>query len=84
MNSIGNVLTNFEWDYEGPISIIRGTGYQNKGVSRTMFLTPKLADIPEQLFALKVSQSTNPARAGKPASRSLAMMSRRASGCSWR
>jgi hypothetical protein len=65
MNSIGNVLTNFEWDYEGPISIIRGTGYQNKGVSRTMFLTPKLADIPEQLFALKVSQSTNPARAGK-------------------
>jgi len=65
MNSIGNVLTNFEWDYEGPISIIRGTGYQGKGVSRTMFLTPKLADIPEELFALKVSQSTNPAKAGK-------------------
>lgn len=64
-NSIGNVLTNFEWDYEGPISIIRGTGYQGKGVSRTMFLSPKLEDIPEELFALKVSQSPNPAKAGK-------------------
>lgn len=66
MNSIGNILTNFEWAYKGPISIIRGTGYQGKGVSRTLFLnTPKLEDIPEQLFAVKVSQSTNPAKAGK-------------------
>lgn len=66
MDSIGNVLTGFEWDYDGPISIFRGTGYQGKGVSRTMFLTPKLEEIPEQLFALKLSQSTNPAKAGKP------------------
>lgn len=67
MNSIGNILTNFEWTYEGPVSIIRGTGYQGKGVSRTLFLNqPKLEEIPEQLFAVKVSQSTNPAKAGKP------------------
>lgn len=66
MNSIGNILANFEWTYEGPISIIRGTGYQGKGVSRTLFLNePKLEDIPEQLFAVKLSQSTNPAKAGK-------------------
>lgn len=65
MNSIGNVLTNFEWEYEGPISIIRGTGYEGKGVSRTLFLKPNLADIPEELFALKSSQSKNPAKAGK-------------------
>lgn len=65
MNSIGKVLTNFEWGYDGPISIIRGTGYQGKGISRTMFLSPKLEEIPEQLFALKTSQSSNPAKAGK-------------------
>lgn len=66
MNSIGNILANFEWTYEGPISIIRGTGYQGKGVSRTLFLNqPKLEEIPEQLFAVKLSQSTNPAKAGK-------------------
>lgn len=70
MNSIGNVLTGFEWNYDGPVSIMRGTGYQGKGVSRTLFLSPKsLADIPEQLFALKISQSTDPAKAGKPAFR---------------
>lgn len=65
MNSVGKVLAGFEWDYDGPISIIRGTGYQGKGVSRTMFLSPKLEDIPAQLFAVKMSQSTNPAKAGK-------------------
>ncbi len=65
MNSLGKVLNGFEWDYEGTIQIMRGTGYQGKGVSRTLFLSPKLEDIPEQLFALKVSQSTNPAKAGK-------------------
>lgn len=66
MNSIGNVLGNFEWEYEGPISIVKGTGYQGKGVSRTMFLSPANMDsIPEQLFALKVSQSTSPDKAGK-------------------
>lgn len=66
MNSAGKVLTNFEWKYEGPIKIMRGKGYQGKGVSRTMFLTPKLEDIPVELFALKISQSTNPAKTGKP------------------
>lgn len=64
-NSIGKVLTGFTYEYDGPISIIRGTGYQGKGISRTMFLSPNLADIPEELFALKSSQSTNPAKAGK-------------------
>ena len=66
MNSIGKILDGFQYDYEGPISIRKGTGYQGKGISRTMFLSPKLADIPEQLFAVKISQSPNPAKAGKP------------------
>lgn len=66
MNSIGNILTGFEWDYDGPVSFMKGTGYQGKGVSRTMFLSPKLENIPEQLFAIKTSQSSNPAKAGKP------------------
>lgn len=66
MNSIGNVLKGFEWDYEGTVSIMRGTGYQGKGVSRTMFLSPKLAEIPAELFAIKISQSPNPSKAGKP------------------
>lgn len=66
MNSIGKILTGFEWDYDGTVSIIRGTGYQGKGVSRTLFLKPAVADIPEELFALKLSQSSNPQKNGKP------------------
>lgn len=66
MNSTGRVLAGFEWDYDGTVSIMRGTGYQGKGVSRTLFLNnPKLEEIPEQLFAVKISKSTNPSRAGK-------------------
>ena len=67
MNSVGNVLSNFEWLYEGPISIVKGTGYEGKGISRTMFLSPKeLESIPEQLFAVKISQSKDQSLAGKP------------------
>ena len=66
MNSTERVLKGFEWAYTGTVSIMRGSGYQGKGVSRTLFLAPKLEDVPEQLFALKISQSTNPAKAGKP------------------
>lgn len=65
MNSIGKILAGFEWDYDGPVSIVYGRGYQGKGISRTLFLSPKLEDIPEQLFAVKVSQSQDPAKAGK-------------------
>ena len=72
MNSLENVLTNFEWDYDGTVSIRRGMGYQGKGISRTMFLAPKkLEDIPEQLFMVKLSMSKNPAKAGKPVFRFL-------------
>lgn len=66
--SIGNALVGLEWDYKGKISIFKGQGYQG-GVSRTMFLSPKpseLKDMPEELFVVKISQSKNPERAGKP------------------
>lgn len=65
MNSIGKVLTNFEWECDSTISMAFGTGYQGKGISRTLFLSPKLEEIPENLFAVKLSQSTNAAKAGK-------------------
>lgn len=65
MNSAENVLQNFEWDYDGTVMIIRGQGYHNVGISRTIFLNPKVEDIPENLFAIKVSQSTNQQKAGK-------------------
>lgn len=65
MNSTQNVLENFEWEYDGPIGFARGKGFQGVGISRTMFLRPKLEDIPENLFAVKVSQSNNPQKAGK-------------------
>ena len=66
-NSIGKILAGFEWDYDGPVRFVTGKGYQGKGISRTMFLTPSnLADIPEELFAVKISQSVKPERAGKP------------------
>ena len=64
--SVGSILSGFTWTYNGPISIFKGTGYKGKGVSRTMFLTPeRIEDIPAELFAVKLSQSTNPALAGK-------------------
>lgn len=65
MNSIGKVLTNFEWECDSTLGFTFGQGYQGKGISRTMFLNPKLEEIPEQLFAVKVSQSKDPAKAGK-------------------
>lgn len=66
-NSIGKILLGFEWDYDGPVRFVTTKGYQGQGISRTMFLTPKtLEEIPEELFAVKISQSRNPERAGKP------------------
>lgn len=65
MNSTENVLQGFEWDYDGTVGFARGAGYKGVGISRTMFLHPQLEDIPEQLFAIKVSQSTNAQKAGK-------------------
>lgn len=65
MNSNDNVLKDFEWAYDGTVGFTRGKGYQGVGISRTMFLHPKVEDIPENLFAVKVSQSTNPQKAGK-------------------
>lgn len=65
MTSNENVLQNFEWDYEGTVGFARGQGYKGAGISRTMFLHPNVQDIPENLFAMKISQSTNPQKAGK-------------------
>lgn len=65
MNSNENVLQNFEWGYDGTVGFARGQGYQGVGISRTMFLHPKVEDVPENLFALKVSKSPNPQKAGK-------------------
>lgn len=65
MTSTENVLQNFEWGYDGTVGFARGKGYQGTGISRTMFLHPKVEDIPENLFAIKVSQSTNPQKQGK-------------------
>ena len=71
MKSSELVLTDFSWTYTGPISYMKSKGYLNGSPSRTLFLSPKLEDIPEQLFALKISKSTNPAKAGKPVFRFL-------------
>lgn len=65
MNSTENVLQNFEWEYDGTVGFSRGQGYKGVGISRTLFLHPKVEDIPEQLFAVKVSQSTNQQKTGK-------------------
>lgn len=65
MNSVGSILKDFEWNYTGTIRTTRGTGFQGKGISRTLFLSPKVEEIPVNLFAVKVSQSTDPAKAGK-------------------
>lgn len=65
MNSTENVLNGFEWDYDGTVGFTRGQGYKGSGISRTMFLHPKVEDIPEQLFAVKISQSSNPQKTGK-------------------
>lgn len=65
MTSNDNVLDKFEWDYDGTVGFARGEGYQGSGISRTIFLHPKVEDIPENLFAVKVSKSTNPQKTGK-------------------
>lgn len=65
MTSNENVLQGFVWKYTGTVGFARGTGYQGQGISRTMFLHPDVKDIPENLFALKVSKSTNPQKQGK-------------------
>ncbi len=65
MNSNENVLQNFEWEYDGTVGFARGQGYKGAGISRTMFLHPKIQDIPENLFAMKISQSTNQQKTGK-------------------
>lgn len=65
MNSTENVLQNFEWEYDGTVNFARGKGYMGNGVSRTIFLRPKVEDVPEPLFAVKVSQSSDPQKAGK-------------------
>ncbi len=66
MTSNENVLQNFEYEYDGTVSIVRGVGYQGTGISRTIFLHPEnVQDIPEELFAIKVSKSTNPQKANK-------------------
>lgn len=65
MTSNENVLQNFEWGYDGTVGFARGQGYQGVGISRTMFLHPNVEDIPENLFAIKVSKSTNPQKQGK-------------------
>lgn len=65
MTSAENVLKGFEWEYDGTVGFARGAGYKGVGVSRTLFLHPEVADVPEELFAVKVSQSSNPQKAGR-------------------
>lgn len=65
MTSVENVLNGFEWEYDGTVGFARGQGYKGVGISRTIFLHPNLQDVPEQLFAVKASQSSNPQKAGK-------------------
>lgn len=65
MTSKDNVLKDFEWGYDGTVGFARGRGYQGVGISRTMFLHPKVEDVPENLFAVKMSQSQNPQKQGK-------------------
>lgn len=65
LTSNENVLNGFEWTYNGTVGFARGQGYQGVGISRTMFLHPKVDDIPENLFAVKLSQSQNPQKKGK-------------------
>lgn len=67
--SVGRPLKGLEWTYKGPISILSNKGYDGVGKSRTMILKPELKDldkIPEELFMVKISQSQNPDKAGKP------------------
>lgn len=66
MNSNDNVLQGFEWECDTTVGFARGEGYQGVGISRTIFLHPALADIPENLFAIKISKSTNPQKQGRP------------------
>lgn len=65
--STGHILSGVTWTYEGLISIFKGQGYQGIGVSRSMFLKPEtIEEIPEELFAIKISQSKKAELAGKP------------------
>ena len=61
-------LRGFEYDYTGTVAIFKQQGYQGQGVARTLFFSPELtqlADLPAELFMVKISQSTNPERAGR-------------------
>lgn len=61
-------LRGFEWDYTGTVAIFKQEGYQGNGVSRTMFFSPgieNLANLPAELFMVKISQSPKPELAGK-------------------
>lgn len=67
--SVGKPLKGLEYKYEGPISLLSSEGFNNIGKSRTMILKPdvkELDQIPEEMFMVKISQSTNPEKAGKP------------------
>lgn len=49
------------------ISVFEGKGYQGKGVSRRLFMSvDDIANVPAAMFAVKLSQSPNADRAGKP------------------
>lgn len=73
-NSINKPLKGFTWKYTGKISTSKGTGFQGKGVSRTLFLHPSadaLKDIPAEMFMIKLSQSPDATKNGKPVFRFL-------------
>lgn len=65
MNSTNHKLTALDWTYEGHVTTAKATGFQGKGMNRTLFLYPKIEDVPAELFACKVSQSPKPERSGK-------------------
>lgn len=65
MNSNENVLQGFEWECDTTVGFARGQGYQGVGISRTIFLHPDLESIPENLFAVKVSKSSNQQKQGR-------------------
>lgn len=61
-------LRGFQYDYTGTVAIFKQQGYQGQGVARTLFFSPELtqlADLPAELFMVKISQSTNPEKAGR-------------------
>lgn len=66
MNSTGTIIDGQTYKYVGPVRILKGMNLNKTKSSRTLVLKPeKLDDLPAFLFALKISQSKNPAKAGK-------------------